>query len=357
MTRFAALCLLVLFPAVSRGQDEDAPPPKSKEDSAKLKVGDPAPPLKVEKWLKGKPVNLAEGKGKQVYVVEFWATWCGPCIQNIPHLTKLAEHFGKKDVTVIGVSIDGDRTRDDVEPFMKGSMGQRMGYTVALDDAEGSTNAAYLDAAGVRGIPHAFIVGKDGKIAWHGHPAGPLDRKLAELVGDKDYLAKALKLDEARKALRAALADEMWDETLKAADDLLKLDPEETRLGLLKYEVLATKKRDQKAAEAWGRELVEKLGDANALNELSWGILTEEDYEGIRDLKLALAAGKKANDLTEGKDFSILDTYARALFETGSKKEALALQKKSVEIAKQKEVPEEQLEELQKALERYEKGS
>jgi thiol-disulfide isomerase/thioredoxin len=63
------------------------------------------PPLKVAKWIKGKPVQRFE-PGK-VYVVEFWATWCGPCRRSIPHLTELAKKF-KGKVTFIGVSIWGE---------------------------------------------------------------------------------------------------------------------------------------------------------------------------------------------------------------------------------------------------------
>jgi thiol-disulfide isomerase/thioredoxin len=322
---------------------------------ADLKVGDPAPPLKVSKWLKGKPVNLAEGKGKKIYVVEFWATWCGPCRESIPHLSKMAGHFEKNDVTVIGVSVDAEETRDRVEPFVK-EKGDRMGYTVALDDGD-ATNKAYMEAARIEGIPHAFLIAKDGKIAWHGHPMDGLGIKLAELVGDKAYAESAKKAQELEEKVGIAWKGKKWDDFLASVDKLIELQPDESRSQVLKYLVLVSKKKDAAAAAKWGQELVRKLDNAEALNELAWGILTEKEYAGVRDQKLALAAAKKANDVTEGKSWSILDTYARALFETGSQKEAIALEKKAVEAAKKEKAPDDQLEEMQKALESYEKGA
>src|SRR5262245_39165459 len=72
--------------------DDDTPKPKKPE--AKLKVGDPAPPLKATKWLQGEEVKeFAAGK---VYVIEFWATWCGPCIVMMPHMGEMQAEYKSK---------------------------------------------------------------------------------------------------------------------------------------------------------------------------------------------------------------------------------------------------------------------
>src|SRR5262245_54681841 len=77
-----------------------------------LSVGDPAPKLEVKEFVKGDAVKSFD-KGK-VYVVEFWATWCGPCRTSIPHLTELQKKH--KDVTFIGVSVF-ERDFGKVKPF------------------------------------------------------------------------------------------------------------------------------------------------------------------------------------------------------------------------------------------------
>src|SRR5690349_20820414 len=160
-----ALCVVAVFGLASHVRAADAP-------GVTLKVGDPAPPLQLSTWLKGEPVKEFE-KGK-VYVIECWATWCGPCIRAIPHVSELQKKYKDKDVIVIGVDVwENDPAK--VEAFVK-KMGDKMDYRVALDDIaagekHGKTADTWLKAAGQNGIPCSFLVGRDGKIAWIGHPS------------------------------------------------------------------------------------------------------------------------------------------------------------------------------------------
>jgi thiol-disulfide isomerase/thioredoxin len=69
--------------------------------AATLAIGDAAPELKASKWIKGGEVAKLEAD--KTYVVEFWATWCGPCRESIPHLTEMAHKF--PNVTFIGMDV------------------------------------------------------------------------------------------------------------------------------------------------------------------------------------------------------------------------------------------------------------
>lgn len=143
-------------------------------NSSLLNVGDNAPPLKIKQWLKGTPVHQFE-KGK-IYVMEFWATWCGPCIAAMPHLSDLAREY-KNQVTIIGVDVKEDNNTPikKVQAFVD-KMGKRMNYNVAVADST-YMETAWFEAAGEQGIPKSFVINTDGKLAWIGHP-----RFLAEVL-------------------------------------------------------------------------------------------------------------------------------------------------------------------------------
>ncbi|HRJ50821.1 MAG TPA: redoxin family protein, partial [Phycisphaerales bacterium] len=145
----------------SPGQPKDAGNPKpgsvqpispsmeKDRPAASLKVGDAAPPIKVDEWVKGEAVGSFD-KGK-VYVVEFWATWCPPCRAAIPHLTTLQREY--KDVTIIGVTgserrpeSGPDKRLDNLKKFVK-DQGDSMNYRVAYD-SDREMVKDWMEAAG-----------------------------------------------------------------------------------------------------------------------------------------------------------------------------------------------------------------
>lgn len=138
-----------------------------------LTIGDPAPSIKTAIWLKGAKVPVF-AKGS-IYVVEFWATWCGPCKENIPHLTELAKKY-KGKASIIGISIwenhggADPNTLKKVKAFVS-SQGAKMDYHVAADDKANTIADSWMKPANEGGIPCSFIVDRTGRIAWIGHPA------------------------------------------------------------------------------------------------------------------------------------------------------------------------------------------
>jgi thiol-disulfide isomerase/thioredoxin len=148
--------------------------------AATLSVGDAAPELKVSQWVKGGVVSGLDSN--RTYVVEFWATWCGPCRASIPHLTEMAHQF--TNVTFIGVDIleNGPDKETTVAKFVN-SMGEKMDYHVAMDTADTFMAVNWMKAAGQNGIPAAFLV-QSGKVIWIGHPMG-LEPMLKEVTAGK----------------------------------------------------------------------------------------------------------------------------------------------------------------------------
>lgn len=150
----------------------------------KLTIGSKAPDLKVEGWVKGSAVP--ELKKGNVYVIEFWATWCGPCIAVFPHLSDLAEKY-KDKVTVVSINTwdytddpSADSHKERVAKFVK-EKDNVMRYNIALDDSKDTMANTWMKASYQRGIPCAFIVNENLEIAWIGHPAN-MDQPLEAIV-------------------------------------------------------------------------------------------------------------------------------------------------------------------------------
>ncbi len=136
----------------------------------KLKVGDVAP-LFAKTDLQGRPFDLKAQRGK-IVLVDFWASWCPPCLIAIPHLGKLQKQYGARGLQVVGVSMDESAaiTKDTMRkiPFA---------YPVVMGDAKFGNLYG-----GVLGLPLQYLVGADGKILaiWSGEtPLSTLDKGIA----------------------------------------------------------------------------------------------------------------------------------------------------------------------------------
>jgi thiol-disulfide isomerase/thioredoxin len=341
----------------------------AQEEGAKsLTLGDPAPALAVSKFVKGEPVAKLE-KGT-VYVVEFWATWCGPCRATIPHLTELQKKH--KDAVFIGVDAFEQDTKL-VEPFLK-EMGEKMDYRVALDDvaegdepSEGKMATGWMDAAGESGIPTAFIVDRDGKVAWIGHPMS-MDKPLEQIIkGEYDLAAAAAerKKGKERELKLAAIQEKLQGardpgKMLDILDEAFEKDADlEASLGMLKFNLLASQKGTEDRAIAYGRKLMKtELGEtSNGLNNLAW-LLIDPERGGTPSkdaVAFAVEAAKKGDDLAEQKDPAVADTYAWALFLSGDVKKALDTQTRAMKLAEGTPLAED--EGMKGRLEKYRKAA
>ena len=315
-----------------------------------LAVGSPAPALTIEKWVKGAPVAGFE-KGK-MYVVEFWATWCGPCIASMPHLSELQREYKDKGVTFIGVTSEDPRNSlEQVEAMVK-EKGDGMGYTVAWDKGRATTDA-FMKAADQRGIPCSFLVDGTGKIVYIGLPMF-LDMPLEGMAaGTWDIEKGNAAVAEARVALReinAAFQNDKKGVSAKIAAFEAKYPLLTHAVEPLKFDALMFA-GDFPAAYARGSKLVDEAiekKDSFALNTIAWKIVDPEMGWATLDLDLAMRAAEKAVAFTQEKKPEIIDTLARVHFLKGDVKKAIEHQTKAVELA-----TGAMKESLQKALDEY----
>jgi thiol-disulfide isomerase/thioredoxin len=344
MKRLAAAALLALTglaladPAGTEpGQKVPAAPAETKA-STTLGPGDAAPALKVEKWLKGDAVKKFE-PGK-AYIIEFWATWCGPCIASMPHLSQLQKEYKDKGLTIIGMTSQDTRgnTLDSAKKMVE-AKGDGMGYTVAWDTGR-QTNEAYMTAAKQGGIPCSFVIDKDSKIAYIGHPMF-LDLVLDKVLAGKwDYKAGPAEVDATQKALFAALGKGQNDPA-SALKDLAEVEakyPAVSKISFVtgfKYQMQMQSgdtEGAQKTAVAMYDSAV-KHKDGQALNELAWNIVSPDSDMEHKDLDFALKCAEAGVKVTDRKDPMILDTLARAYFVKGDKDKAISTIKEAIALA------------------------
>ncbi|MFQ3457967.1 TlpA disulfide reductase family protein [Bradyrhizobium sp. UFLA01-814] len=228
-----------------------------------LRMESPAPPIKVQSWLRGQ--HLKKFQPGKMYIVEFWATWCGPCVEAMPHLVQLQEQYRDRGLGVIGVAASesaptADEARTKLEAWLTEKF-PKLNYRIAFDYS-GEMNKLWMEPSFSVGIPTSFVVDRDGQIAFIGHPTR-LDDVLPKVLdgiwrtSDEAKAADTNRIDEGQRIarevavikpifakLQPAMKAKDWKAAFSAVEEGLGLMPNQLVFRRLHVHLLLHKMRD-----------------------------------------------------------------------------------------------------------------
>ena len=332
----------------------------STQASKALEVTDQAPDISITEWS-NKPTSLVQDKnGKTVYLVEFWASWCKPCIPSVKFLNELQKKYKKQGLEIIAIT---DESKDDTAKFLKE---HDIHYSVGFDK-DGKTMQNYL--TNKDGLPTSFIINKDGIVVYKGHPMKS-ETILEQVLNDKYDLTEVKKLKDLEKKLEEALKDFNISEASDIAEQILYISP--NNFDAMQFRLLAFEKMGQEmAAFAFLDSLIKKFPDnedtyfiklsllidlkpekvnefaekiytqfkdnPKTMNRLAWELIDNGKF-ATQDLDIALKASQRAvkNGKAAGNDFlsASIDTLARCYYYIGLLEEAIENQEKAYNLAK-----------------------
>jgi thiol-disulfide isomerase/thioredoxin len=325
-----------------------------------LKPGDKATDLEILKWVKGNPITLDIAKGRNVLVIEFWATWAPPCIEAMPLLADIQKKYADKGVVVVAISSEEEK---GITEFIKPR--NYINYRIALDDNK-KTFKKYM--GGDPGIPTLFIIGKDGIVLWKGYPM-EIDGVLEKVTSGKFDIELQKKISLMHDELQKAMEKDSTSALGNIAESILEKDPKDDIA--LRARLYVFEKRNQpKEALAFLNKLqaktpkhfrfyfmelsiMDKIGaapedkkkvyekafsvftdDSEALVSLS-SVLSNEMSFGTGSVKIELDSARKALELlppeVAGRKKAIcLTALARAYYNAGCIEKAVSTQAEAV---------------------------
>ncbi|MBT1516377.1 TlpA family protein disulfide reductase [Bradyrhizobium sp. SRL28] len=325
-----------------------------------LRMESPAPPIKVENWLRGQPLtNLQSGK---VYIVEFWATWCGSCVAAMPHLVQLQEKYKDSGLEVLGVAAhERARTADEVRTKLDAWLTEKfsnLNYRIGFDYT-GEMNKLWMDASFSGEIPTSFVVDRDGHIAFIGRPT-QLDDVLPKVLNGTwrtSEEAKAADIERIAEGerrtrettreraltkpifaiLAPAMKAEDWATALSAVEEAVAMMPDDINFRVLHADLLLHKMHDMRTGLPVLRQLVRNAIDkksevwmAGAMRQL-FDPTNDNSYFPPAE---RLAMGKELSEHIlalnpphrgDGPKFLSYGALAQYYYESGNKDRAIEL--------------------------------
>ncbi|MGR9154388.1 TlpA disulfide reductase family protein (plasmid) [Rhizobium leguminosarum] len=265
-----------------------------------LRLESPAPSLKVPNWVLGEP--LTHFQSGKVYIVDFFASWCGPCVRAMPGLVQLQDKYKDSGLEVIGIAASeraatGDEARTMLDTWLTETF-SRLNFRIAFDDT-GEMHKLWMTASFSFGIPTSFVVDRDGHIAFIGHPM-ELDDVLPKVLdGSWRTSAEAKEADKERIAegeiyaaeiafhdrISAAIEIEDWNTALSAIAEGIKLNPDSISLRQLHVGILIGRMRDMEAGwialDRFARAAIERNSEDWLLAAMQELFGPHYDYAGL----------------------------------------------------------------------------
>ncbi len=235
-----------------------------------------APDISIKEWVYGEKYPLDYMAGNP-YVVDFWATWCGPCLQTMPIMEEIHEKYAAKGLRVLGLSVD-DET-GVVEDFIEDN---NIKYSIAMDK---NTSGDY----GIRGLPTVVVIDAAGVVQWGGHPADEVFEKVVKAVVEKSPkpILKGLDLSDF----------EGIEEQLKEGKSFKKAIKELEKIA-----------KSQSPQSKKAQEIITEINARlDALEEYADKLVSEERYEPALKIYTAMARNYPGSDISEKVSEKIKD--------------------------------------------------
>jgi thiol-disulfide isomerase/thioredoxin len=322
--------------------------------SEKLEVGSDAPSLSIEHWVqngKDKFPKVTKFESGKVYVIEFWATTCGPCVQSMPHLAELQTKYMDRGLQIVSISSEPvSVVKDflDTEIVDKAGVSKKIGDVTSVycltTDPDGSSEKDYMLAAEQDGIPCAFIVGKSSKIEWIGHPMeleGILEEVLVDKWDREKYVAEQKLIEEIQRVIGGLNRQKKYPQALVAIDGYIaKVTDPRLRFGLFKSKIdvlVRTGASEKELLKSYQELFASCAEEPLFVQDVAWSAyeyFVEGKIKSKSLLGMSVAAVGQALPKVEGMNkANLFDTIGRIQFAAGELESAIAAQKNAVQFS------------------------